>query len=110
MAGVFALLARRYRPQVAYNVGFAVYWFGWCLAFPLWVLGPRRAVQVLRSGRRPTLGEAALLVLPVAGSVATQLLPRRDEVDARVGGVMMVTGVVGRPALSGQRVLFISCG
>ena len=94
MAGVFALLARRCRPQVAYNVGFAMYWVGWCLAFPLWVLGPRRAVDVLTRGRRPTLGEAALLALPVAGSVATRLLPRRDEVDARVGGMMVVTAAV----------------
>jgi hypothetical protein len=46
MAAVFGLLARRLPPRRAYNVGFGLYWVGWCLAFPLWVLGPRRAPRL----------------------------------------------------------------
>jgi hypothetical protein len=70
----FTALTRRVRPVTAYNIGFAMYWGGWCLAFPIWVLGPRKAVQVLLAGRRPSLGEAVLLALPLAGSVGTQLV------------------------------------
>jgi hypothetical protein len=65
MAAVFGLLARWLPPRRAYNVGFGLYWVGWCFAFPLWVLGPRRVATVLWSGRRPTAGEAAVPPMPV---------------------------------------------
>jgi len=51
MAAVFAVLRRLLPPASAYNVGFAIYWAGWCLAFPLWVLGPDRAFRILTTGR-----------------------------------------------------------
>jgi hypothetical protein len=34
MAAVFAVLRRVPAPRAAYNVGFGIYWAGWCLAFP----------------------------------------------------------------------------
>jgi membrane protease YdiL (CAAX protease family) len=94
MWGVFAWLSRRLQPPVAYNVGFAVYWAGWCLAFPVWVLGPRRALEILRTGRRPDPAVAAALVFPVVGGVATQLLPHRELVDRRVAVTMVATAAV----------------
>jgi hypothetical protein len=47
MSVVFAALTRRISPRAAYNLGFGLYWLGWCGAFPLWVLGPRRAGRAL---------------------------------------------------------------
>jgi Type II CAAX prenyl endopeptidase Rce1-like len=90
MAAVFAALSRRLPPRTAYNAGFAVYWVGWCTAVPLVVLGPRRALRVLSSGRRPTKPEAAALLFPVLGAVATELVPRRRLIDRRVLASMVV--------------------
>lgn len=67
MGAVFAVLKRRLAPRSAYHAGFAIYWVGWCLAFPLWVLGPRGVLRALRSGRRPTTVELALVAFPVIG-------------------------------------------
>src|SRR3954451_24669086 len=52
MTAVFALLRRRLPRRAAYAAGFAVYWAGWCAAFPLWVLRPHGVRRALRSGRR----------------------------------------------------------
>lgn len=94
MWGVFHGLARRMRPRDAYNLGFAVYWAGWCLAFPVWVLGRRRTLDILSTGRRPGAAAVAALLFPVAGSVATQLLPHRDQVDRRVATTMVTTAAI----------------
>ena len=40
MSVVFAGLRGRLTARTAYNVGFAVYWVGWCAAVSLWILGP----------------------------------------------------------------------
>ena len=94
MAAVFGLLARRLPPRRAYNVGFGIYWLGWCLAFPVWVLGRRRAATVLLSGRRPTVGEAVVLAVPVLGAAATALVPYRRDIDPGVAVVMVVSAAV----------------
>jgi hypothetical protein len=94
MAGVFAVLRRRLGPRRGYNTGFALYWAGWCLGLPLWVLGPRRLLQLLREGRRPSAADLALLALPVAGAVATELLPNRRDIDRKVAAVMLGTAAV----------------
>jgi membrane protease YdiL (CAAX protease family) len=94
MAAAFTVLARRLPARTAYNVGFAIYWAGWCMALPVAVLGPRRAVRVLASGRRPSPGEAIAVLLPVLGAVSTELLPRRRLVEARVLAVMIGAAVV----------------
>jgi membrane protease YdiL (CAAX protease family) len=98
MGLVFAVLRRRLQPRHAYNVGFAIYWLGWCTAFPLWVLGPRGARRVLGSVRRPGMAESALLALPVAGAVGSELLPHRRLVDPPVGAVLVGTAVVNAVA------------
>ncbi|QDC25404.1 CPBP family intramembrane metalloprotease [Georgenia yuyongxinii] len=94
MSAAFALLGRRLPARRAYAVGFAVYWLGWGTAFPLWVLGPREAWRWLGGGRRPHVGEAVLLLVPLAGAVATELVPQRRLVTARVAAVMVATATV----------------
>jgi membrane protease YdiL (CAAX protease family) len=94
MTAVFALLRRRLTRRAAYTAGFAVYWAGWCFAFPLWVLGPDGVVRALRSGRRPSQLDVALLAFPVLGAVGAELLPHRRLVDRRVAAVMMGTAAV----------------
>jgi len=94
MAGAFALLQRLLGPRRAYNASFALYWTGWCLAFPLWLAGPRRVLRLLRDGARPSAAELALLALPVAGAAATELVPNRPAIDPKVAAVMIGTAVV----------------
>src|SRR3954469_13676386 len=94
MTAVFALLRRRLSPRGAYAAGFAVYWAGWCAAFPLWVLRPRGVVRVLRGGRRPIPVDVALLTVPVIGAVGAELLPHRGLVDRRVAAVMIGAATV----------------
>jgi hypothetical protein len=98
MAAVFAALSHRFPARTAYNAGFAIYWAGWCVALPTCVLGPHRALRVLTAGRRPGAGEAAALLLPVLGGVATELLPRRRLVDAKVLAVMVGSAMLNATA------------
>jgi hypothetical protein len=51
MAAAFTVLDRLLGPRRGYNAGFALYWAGWCFAFPLWVLGGGRAMRLLSGGR-----------------------------------------------------------
>src|SRR3712207_5193121 len=94
MPAVFAGLARGLPPRHAYNLGFSVYWAGWCVAFPVWVVGPRRALDVLRRGRRPTPPEAVAALLSPVVAAATQLWPQRRRVDRGVAAVMVGTAIV----------------
>ena len=94
MAAVFGLLARWLPPRRTYNVGFGLYRVGWCLAFPRWVLGPRRAERVLWSGWRPTAGEAVVLAVPVLGAVVAELLPQRQDLDPGVVAVLVGSAAV----------------
>jgi membrane protease YdiL (CAAX protease family) len=98
MAGLFAVLERRLPPRTAYNAGFLAYWAVWCLGVPLWVMGPRRSLHVLMTGRRPDAKEIAALVLPVVGALSSELLPRRRQVDPAVLAVMVAGAVVNAPA------------
>jgi membrane protease YdiL (CAAX protease family) len=94
MIAVFALLRRRASPNVAYNVGFAVYWAGWCVAFPVWAVGPQRLVHGVVHGPRPTRLEAAVLSVPPLGAAAVELWSNRALVDLPTAAVMVSTGVV----------------
>lgn len=94
MTVVFTALSRRLSSRHAYNVGFAVYWLGWCVAFPAVVLGGRRAARVVWSGRRPRSAELVPLLLPVVGATVSELLPRRKLIDPEVAAVMIATGAV----------------
>ena len=94
MAGAFAVLERLLGPRRGYNAGFALYWVGWCLGFPLWVLGPRRLLRLLREGTRLSPADLALLAVPVAGAAATELAPNRQAIDPKVAAVMVATAAV----------------
>ncbi|HTY33572.1 CPBP family intramembrane glutamic endopeptidase [Mycobacterium sp.] len=94
MSVAFLALRRRSAGPTAYNAGFAVYWADWCGALPLWVMGPRTAARLLTTGRRPSVGDAALLALPVMGAVGTQLIPHRREIDAATAAVMVASAAV----------------
>jgi membrane protease YdiL (CAAX protease family) len=94
MAGAFPVLQRLLGPRRGYNAGFALYWVGWCLGFPLWVVGPRRLVRLLRDGARPSAADLALLAVPVVGAAATELAPMRRAVDPKVAVVMVATAAV----------------
>jgi len=94
MAVTFAALRRSLPPRRAYDAGFAVYWLGWGLAYPLRVLGPRRATRLLTTGRRPAPGEAAMLLVPVVGAIVTELVPARRLISPSVALVMVTTAAV----------------
>jgi membrane protease YdiL (CAAX protease family) len=94
MAVIFRWLSQRFSPRAAYNVGFAIYWLGWCIGFPLVVLGPGRGARVLVKGRRPSVAEMLLLIVPVAGAVTTELLPNRSKVNKTLATVMTMSGVI----------------
>lgn len=94
MAAIFAGLRRRMPDQCAYNVGFAIYWFGWCMAVPWWLLGARRVVGLVTEGRRLSRDRLLLLTLPAAGAVATQLVPRRGDIDMPTAVVMLGTALI----------------
>jgi hypothetical protein len=94
MAAAFTVLDRLLGPRRSYNAGFALYWAGWCFAFPLWVLGGRRAMRVLSGGTRPPVIDAVWLVLPVAGAATAELLPNRRAVDRKVAVMMAGSALV----------------
>lgn len=94
MAAVFGGLRRCMSSPAAYNSGFAIYWLGWCLAVPLWLLGPREAVRLLATGRPLPRSLLLPLALPVTGAVATQLIPHRREVDVPTAAIMAGTAAV----------------
>jgi membrane protease YdiL (CAAX protease family) len=94
MSVVFAVLGRHCPPRTAYNLGFALYWAGWCAALPLWVLGPRSAIRLLSSGRPLSATDAVVLGLPFAGAVGLQLIPHRGEIDPAAALVMVTTGTI----------------
>jgi len=94
MAAVFIGLRRCVSARTAYNAGFAIYWLGWCLSVPAWVLGPRNAVRLVMTGRRLPRDRLILLALPIAGAVGTQLIPRRREVDMPTAVTMVGTALI----------------
>lgn len=94
MAAVFAGLRRCVNARTAYNAGFVIYWLAWCLAVPLWLLGRRDAARLLMTGRRLPGRSLALLAIPVAGAVGTQLIPHRREVDALTAAIMGGAAIV----------------
>lgn len=94
MVAVFASLRHYLTARTAYNASFAVYWIGWCLAVPVWLLGPRKAFRLLATGRRLPRKDLVLLAVPVAGAVGTQLIPHRREVDVPTAAVMVGTAIV----------------
>jgi hypothetical protein len=94
MAVAFAALRRLLGPRRGYNAGFALYWAGWRFAFPLWAIGGKRIMRLFARVEPPSGIEAAGLMLPVAGAIATALLPNQRGVDRRVAAIMAGSAVV----------------
>ena len=94
MLTVFRALQSRCDARVAYNAGFAIYWAGWCFAFPLVLLGPKRVLRLLTSGRTPSGLEGVALLVPVTGGVATELWPNRHRIEPSVAAVMIGSAAV----------------
>jgi len=71
---VYQLLERRYGKKWSYLGGFLFYWIGWCLLFPLALLGPRALVRLFQSAPSPFghpwwLGAFCLLAPPLVAFV-----------------------------------------
>src|SRR3954468_3052269 len=86
MRVLFPLLAGRMGRRRGYVAGFAAYWTV-CLALPIATLGPRAAARLLTArpqplGRARWLG-ATILAVPVAGAVATELVPGLRDAGRR---------------------------
>jgi membrane protease YdiL (CAAX protease family) len=94
MAVLFTCLSRCLPARAAYNVGFGIYWGAWCLAFPLLLLGPPTVARLLITGRRLSRGQVALLALPVAGAIGTQLIPYRRQLDPPTAVTMVGTAII----------------
>ena len=94
MAGAFTVLSRLLGPRRGYNAGFTLYWAGWCFAFPLWTMGGKRSLRLLTEATRLSGVDAVSLMVPLAGAVATELIPDRRAIDLKVAGVMAGSAVV----------------
>ena len=93
MAGAFTVLGRLLGPRHGYNAGFTLYWAGWCFAFPLWAIGGKRSLQLLGEATPLSGVDAVSLLVPLAGAVATELIPGRRAIDLKVAGVMAGSAV-----------------
>jgi membrane protease YdiL (CAAX protease family) len=51
-------------PRLGYFLAFAIYWFGWCLLFPAWVLG-WRGIHAMFGLAQPRFGRPAWLGVAV---------------------------------------------
>lgn len=91
MRVVFGLTAARLGRRRGYLAGFVLYWVGWCVSVPLWLLGRQRAVALFRARPADASGVRrrdllAVAVPPLLGfSVA---FPRQ----IRQAGVVDVAG------------------
>jgi hypothetical protein len=103
MLGLYPLLKWLLGARRGYNLGFALYWAGWCFAFPRWVVGAGNLGRLFRRGRRPTTVDLAVLALPAAGAVATELIPSAHEADPLAALVSVSAAVVNA---TGEEVLW----
>jgi membrane protease YdiL (CAAX protease family) len=101
MVLVFTTLGVWLGPRLGYLAGFALYWIGWCLVFPVLLAGPRRVLVCFRDAR-PRLGKPfwlgllALLFPPAVGfSLAfPAALPTADIcVIVTSAGIAVVNGI-----------------
>ena len=68
---VYAVLASTHHLglYVSFSLGYGLYWFGWCIIFPIWIVGVRRLREVLAPVRReaiqPVWLAALLFIVPI---------------------------------------------
>jgi uncharacterized protein len=74
MTAAFLALVTLFGPRTGFWLAMAVYYLGWCIAFPLWAVGADELRASLREARsrasRPAWSGWLLLAIPVALAVA----------------------------------------
>jgi membrane protease YdiL (CAAX protease family) len=99
MAGTFYLSNTIFGAMPGYLIGFLVYWGVWCLAVPLFLLGPRKVRDLFAaSGRRLTrrswLVAGLVLLFPPLGAIATRFLPEVGTATLAMGATALAVAVV----------------
>lgn len=94
---MYAQLAEIMDLRVAYLTGFLFYWCGWCLALPLWILGPAGVRQLFQNptrplGRRSWVGLLLLVAPPAAGyaTIAPVVFPGAGPLVVSVSALIAV--------------------
>ncbi len=86
MSAVFRGTTRRFGERRGTQAGFAVYW-ATCWGAALAIGGPRHIAEAFRSATpvlpKPGILAAALLSVPAAGAIATELLPHVRQAGPR---------------------------
>lgn len=81
-----------------YLAGFLFFWVVWCWGFTLWAIGREGISAVLRKVRprlpKPTVLWLGLLAFPVAGGLATVLLPALPAATVAVVGLALIIAAV----------------
>lgn len=71
---VYAVLAstQHLGLYISFSLGYGLYWVGWCIAFPAWIVGLHRLKELLAPARRrqlqPVLLASLLFVVPIVYS------------------------------------------
>lgn len=97
MSITFLAFAEVFGDRVGWLMGFLVYWVVWGFGFPLWLLGRRRVLDLLRTTpRRPGIFWSLLLVGPPVGSLAMGWVPPAElslAVIAVAVGFAVINGI-----------------
>lgn len=98
MGATFYLSNQLFGPMPGYLIGFLVYWGVWCVAVPLFLLGPGR-VRGLFTARRAWLAQPwwlgiLLLLFPPLGAIATRFIPEVGDATGAMIGTALAIAVV----------------
>jgi membrane protease YdiL (CAAX protease family) len=101
MRAVFTIGRDHLGERIGYEAGFGAYW-GICGALSAWLIGPSRVRELLGDRQAgagsPAALEAALLLWPPAGAIATRFIPEVGEATpgelATSAGVALVNATL----------------
>ncbi|HEV2129025.1 MAG TPA: hypothetical protein VGR22_10440, partial [Thermomicrobiales bacterium] len=94
-AAAFRGFQRQFGDRLGYLAGFLVYWIGWCMLLPLWVLGPRGLRELFRPARHSRKDVALLSAPPALGMVAAFPSAAREATPAVIAGSVAIAVVNG---------------
>ena len=101
MTLLFHRLSRRYGNTRGYRAGMIAYWM-LCAGLPLAIAGPRRLSRLLDAPRgplpQPRWLAMAALVVPPAGALATELVPKLRHTTSRGVATAVAVGVTNAVA------------
>src|SRR5438270_7914336 len=104
---LYRALASAFGARLGYLLAFASYWIGWCLLFPLWVVGWRGLCHMFTSPRlrfgQPALFGVSTLGLPLLLAYTTAF-PRALR-EANLSSVLLSLGLAAVNA-TGEEVLW----